>query len=383
MIKLQAGKFRNSNGWLRQKISKRNVQPLAASGAIDDELWILLEYISEVETVGNKFLLDRGISRRIVTRVFKHFRGYIRQAKSYYNSAKILHSRSAGLLYYYCFLNLAKAAVLIQHPEIGGKRIGHGISCLPKGFPRFKTETIKILDDGIFPLFYKWYFSTPIRHQSLNVQSLFNYCSDISYQCTLAGFGNCKLLEGYYVHVVDKNNHTGWPLIGIADSKQGERYRQSIADLYKNFEQVELPLFSGREYFKMDNSQLMAFTFFQSKQVFNWISDNVPPFLESRDLVIKTLGNLVQANYFDNNFDYYISLPYLPNRQIAMDETIAIYLIMYYLSNLVRYNPGYLEELLSKKESWLIDSFVRSCSLTFLRSMISRITNTDYIIGRR
>lgn len=386
MSKLTTGTYRQTSGWLRQRLSKRNIQGLDASGDIDDELWILLEYQSEVEDVGIKFLIQNGVNKRNAKGVFKHFQAYIRQAKNYYYSAKKLHPRSASLLYYYCFLNLAKAALVVKQPAIGGHKISHGLSCLPKDFSKLTTQTVKVLNDGgVFPKFYEWYFGQPIKAQSLNVQKLLLYCTDISYQNIVAGIGNCKLLQGYYVHLVDarQNPHIGWPLIGIASFNLCAPYPKAFKALYENFEKVDLPQFSGREYFELENFELSAFTFFQSKQTFNWLSDNILPALESRDLVMKTLGPLIQTNYYKSNFDYYVSLPYLPNMQIPIDETMAIYLIMFYLSNLVRYNPRYLEELLSKKESWLIDSFIRTCPLGYLRSMVSRITNTDYVIGKR
>lgn len=386
MTKLRTGTYRTPTGWLRQRLSQRNIQGLEASGSIEDELWILLEYQSEVEDVGLKFVIQNGVNKRDAKKVYKHFQAYIRQAKNYYYSAKQLHPRSSSLLYYYCFLNLAKAALVVKHPAIGGHKISHGISCLPKDFSKLKTQTIKVLNDGgVFPRFYEWYFGQPIKPQSLNVQKLLIYCTDISYQNLVAGIGNCKLLQGYYVDQVNvgQSPHIGWPLIGIASFNQCAPYSKAFKALYDNFEKVELPQFNGREYFDAQNMQLSAFTFFQSKQTFNWPSDNIPPTLENRDIVLKTFGNLLQPNYYRTNFDYYISLPYLPNKQIPMDETISIYLIMFYLSNLVRYNPKYLEELLSKKEAWIIDSFIRTCPLAYLRSMVSRITNTDYTISSR
>lgn len=386
MATLASGTYRTPTGWLRQRLSKRNTQGLDASGAIDDELWILLEYQSEVVDAGIKFVMQSGVSKRNAKAVYKHFQAYVRQAKNYYYSAKKLHPRSSGLLYYYCFLNLAKAALVLKQPAIGGRKISHGISCLPKNLSKLKNQTVKVLNDGgVFPKFYEWYYSQPIRPQSLNVQKLLVYCTDISYQNVMAGIGNCKLLQGYFVLQVNasQNPHIGWPLIGISSFSQLEPYKKAFKDLYEDFEKVELPQFSGREYFDVENFTLGAFTFLQSKKTFNWISDNIPPSFEVRDLVMETFGSYLQPNYYKSNFDHYITLPYLPNNQIPMDETLAIYLTMFYISNLVRYNPSYLEELLSKKEAWIIDSFIRTCPLAFLRSMVSRITNTDYIISTR
>lgn len=384
MPKLKTGTFRNTTGWLRQKISKLNLQGLHTDGPIDDELWILLEYYSEVEEVGQKYLLSQGIPKRQVKQTYKYFQSFVRQSKTYYLSAKNLHPRSAGLLYYYCFLNLAKAALVQKNPQIGKTRTGHGVSCLPKDFSKLKSQTVKILDDdGVFQKMYDWYFGTPIKKQSLNIKELLNYCSDISYQCQIAGIGSGKLEPCLYVHLVNKNDKTGWILLGIPGFNNVKKYSSSLQEFYREFEKVEVPEHQAREFFKMDNLNLSNFTFFQGKKAIPWMGDNIPPTLECHDLMKKTLGKLLQTNYFENNFDFYLSLPYKANRQLQMDETIAIYLIMFYISNLVRYNPAYLEELLSKKEAWVIESFIKSCPLTFLRSMVSRIVGTDYIIGRR
>ncbi len=138
MTKLKTGTYRSPTGWLRQRLSKRNIQSLEASGSIDDELWILLEYQSEVEDVGLKFVEQNGVKKRNAKKVYKHFQAYIRQAKNYYYSAKQLHPRSASLLYYYCFLNLAKAALVLKQPTIAGHKISHVISCLSKDFSKLK-----------------------------------------------------------------------------------------------------------------------------------------------------------------------------------------------------------------------------------------------------
>lgn len=386
MTNLATGTYRTPTGWLRQRLSHRNVQTLEASGSIEDELWILLEYLSEVEDIGLRFVTQNGVNKRKIRKVYKHFQAYVRQAKNYYYSAKQLHPRSSSLLYYYCFLNLAKAALVIKQPAIGSHKISHGITCLAKDFSKLKTQSVKVLNDGgIFPKFYEWYFGLSIKPQSLNIQKLLAYCTDISYQNIVAGNGNCKLLRGYYVHQVNVNqsSHTGWPLIGIASFSLCTPYQKAFKALYDNFEKVELPQFSGREYFDIENFELSAYTFFQSKNTFNWHTNQIPPAFECRDLVSKTFGSMLQTNYYKSDFDYYISLPYSANRQIPMDETVSIYLIMFYLSNLVRYNPSYLEELLSKKEAWIIDSFIRTCPLALLRSMASRITNIDSVISSR
>lgn len=384
MASFAEGKYRQVTGYLRQHLNPRNVQGLKTSGSIDDEVWILLEYYSEVEEIGLKHLQNNGIKNAVLRKsTYKHFQAYIRQAKNYYYSAKQLAPRSSGLLYYYCFLNLAKAALVVKEPKLGGKRISHGISYKIDSIPRFSKQTVKVLNDGVFPKLYSWYFGQPIKQVRLSIPVLLNYCTDIGYQCQIAGIHQAKILYSYYILCVDKAKKTAWGLIAIPQALALLKYPKTIKSILNTFEKVEVPQLSCRELFDMNAFQQSNFTFLQSKKETKWISDNIPSEFEIRGETLKALQNVFQTYYFDEGADFVISLPYLPNKQIRLDETVAIYLVMYYLSQLVRYNPQYIEGLLSKKESWLIDSFVRSCSVTFLRAMVSRIIGTDYILENR
>jgi hypothetical protein len=58
-----------------------------------------------------------------------------------------------------------------------------------------------------------------------------------------------------------------------------------------------------------------------------------------------------------------------------MNEAMAIYTIMYFLSSLVRYHPDYLDQISESTESWLIESFTKSAPLALLRYM------TCYVLG--
>jgi hypothetical protein len=66
-----------------------------------------------------------------------------------------------------------------------------------------------------------------------------------------------------------------------------------------------------------------------------------------------------------------------------MNEVLAIYAVMFYLSSLVRYRPNYLESLLNHKPAWLIENFVNSTPETFLKMMVSKIVGTDFVFRRR
>lgn len=386
MQKPKTTSYREAESYLRQPLGKKTIQGLETDRQIADELWILVEYLSEVYEVGLNHFISKGMNRKDAKVAYKHFQSYIRQAKNYYFSAEKLHPRSSALLYYYCFLNLAKAAIIQVDPKIGGKRIVHGINCLPKDFKKIKKQSLKILpdpnDEGAFQKLYLLYYGQKIKNQTISVPQLFNYCTDISYQCAISGYGLRKVEPCYYISLINRSNKTAWPLIGIPNFKNMDKYKRSLLVFHDKFEQVEVPELLAREFFKVSREVITNFTFFQSKQVFSYTGEVIPS-QECRALVIDSFASMFQVNYFDNNFEFNLSLPYKINKQIPINEPLSIYLIMFYLSSLVRYNPSYLEELLTKKESWIVDSFITSCSLTFLRSIVSLIVGTDYVIKRR
>lgn len=377
-VKIKKGKFRQFKGHLRTKISPRQVSELNVSRAIDNELWCLLEYYSEIKEVGIK--LFKNYNKRNTEKYFKYFQAYVRQAKSYYDSAKTLKPRSSSLLYYYSFLNLSKAAIIIDDPSVGGK-IHHGLVYDLENDLGVEKQKVKILDDGVFPKLYEWYFDHKINSQFLNVNVLLSYCTDIGYQYRKDGSQQRKILP--CVHLTCVNRNECWSLVGMPGFDLFSKFKKSMSDFFKDYELVEIPKHIGANNFNMSPIELDAFSFFQNKEPISLPSDNrLSDRFEINNLVL-ALKKLFQTNYFSDNYDFQISLPYMLQKQVQIDETLSIYLIMFFLSSLVRYKPHYLENLLNSKDAWLIDSFVNSCPTTFLRSLVSRTIGEDYLLSSR
>lgn len=375
------GTYRPIDGYVKGKLSKGNYQELYTSGNIDDEFWILLEYYSEVETVGLNFLKSKGIiSYTQRKKVFKHFQAHVRQAKNYYYSAKSLPTKSSALLYYYCFLNLAKAAILTKNPNLAGKKRYHGIKFNFNENIELNKQVVTSQRSGVFPLLYEWYFGKPIGEHSLNIKTLLNYCTEISYQCHMSGIEEDKILSGFYAHCTNRTQKTGWSVIGLTNANLLLQYPKTYKFFIENFEKIELKQHDFFDIFGLTAFEYKFFTFFQSINPIPWPSTSITSALEVRGEIMKAFDSGIYSNFTGKEVDFQIALPYKTRNQIFMDEAISIYLVMFYLSNLVRYNPQYLEKIFSKKEAWLIDSFIRSCSITFIKKFISKILGTDYII---
>src|SRR5260370_10665479 len=212
---------RPCDGWVRFPISDYMVM-LNIRIDIEKELWSALEYYSEVEEVGISLLQARGLPQSQHQEILKYLQAFVRQAKSYYSSAKVLHYRSSSLLYYYSFLNLVKAYILLRDPNrmMGrtARAVVHGLSYRSRtNNTDFLHEVIKVVE-GIFPTFYEMQTGTTIsttQKSTLNIISLFSYCSDMQHQYVSAGYGSTKLLPSLATIVTDRSVNQAWSIIGI------------------------------------------------------------------------------------------------------------------------------------------------------------------------
>jgi len=59
---------------------------------------------------------------------------------------------------------------------------------------------------------------------------------------------------------------------------------------------------------------------------------------------------------------------------------MAICLIMFFISEMVRYRPNYLDKIHEEKVYWLINSFLNNCPITFLQSITNRIMGQNFLI---
>ncbi len=377
---LDTNNYRKSDKWLRLRLLNSNLVSLTTNTDIEAEYWGVIEYISEIEEAGVNFLISRGYNRKDAKQNYKVLNSYVRQAKNYYLTAKSLQYRSAPLMYYYSFLNLAKAFLLVNDIHYKEVKIKHGLIYKYPGKRDINKQNVISADSAneVFPRLYKLWFGQPLELKSFSILTLLGYCSEIAYQYEKAKLGNRRVDPALYVGVSDSKLKTSWALLGLSNFDELKKYKKTTKTLTSNFSIVSPPQHVLREMFDMNAWELANFTFLQSNKTLPWLSDNVPA--PTNTQVFGALKNLYQVNYFSGNFDFFTRLPYQPNNQKDMDESMATYIILFFLSNLVRYWPSVLESYLLARDTWLIEGFIRSCPHTLLRAFISRIVNEDVVI---
>jgi hypothetical protein len=374
---------RNPTGFMAIRPDKFSFVPLSFndSSKRDSELWMILEHYSEIKEVRTKFIKDLGVTNKNkIEKISNNFQSFTRQAKNYYYSAKKLPNSSSALLYYYSFLNLIKALLILYYPnDISGK-VYHGLICKDKRSSMFKNEHV-FLNDGIFRILYEHETGENIKNKtSFSISALLGYCNDIAYQYLLGNFGKSSNTRGSMMLFLDSNNNKIWNTLALHNFEIFQGYKKRIEKFNTNFEEVSMDKRLARECFNLMGPEQRVYRFYEGKEFDMPPNEVIPEKNIIKEINECTKGFLIPNHYTDKNADFYLSTPYSKNNQILMNEFLAIFIVMFYLSSLVRYQPFYLDKILDKKESWLINGFIESCPQTFLIYAISKITRKNYAL---
>lgn len=347
----------------------------------EDELWLILRGFSEIKSERNRLVKPRARNKRELEHAANSFSSYIKQAHNYYMAAKNLPVDSSPLLYYYSFLNLMKAYLAVQRPSEVDSRNSHGLSVPNRLDRKIRTINVRALDtpSSIFSAVYSDYTGEKLAHRtSFNILRLLAYCADIGYEYELSKFGKSESCRGSVALVVNTANDTVWPIVAIAGSHETVfKHKKRVSKFLKLYEKVDFEQRLARDIFGISAIERSAYVFYERKEALS--PDNV----SNRMLLLNELERSLQfvylANYRDDErHSFMLQSPYRLNKQLLMNEQLAIYSIMFYLSDLVRYKPHTLDKLLSGKEKWLFESFVKSAPPTFLSRALSMITETGY-----
>lgn len=377
---------RQSTGFLKVRPDKYNFVGLGINDPSkkESELWMILEHYSEIKEVRKKFIKSLGITNsNKIEKVSKSFQSFVRQAKNYYMSAKKLPNSSSALLYYYSFLNLAKAFLILYYPDNISGKVYHGLNFKDKRNNDLRNERV-FLNEGVFKLLYKHETGEELKNKtSLCISTLLGYCVDISYQYLLGGFGGNSNARGSLMIFIDDNRKKAWGTLALYNFSALEKCKKRIKIFEKNYEKISMDKRVARECFSLSGIERLAFEFYEGNEYDLSSSGIIPEMDIIKELKESTKGFLISNHYDDEYTDFYLASPYKKNNQFLMNEFLSIFVVMFYLSSLVRYQPYYLDKILDKKESWLINSFIESCPQTFLLYIVSKITRQEFVLAQR
>lgn len=331
-------------------------------------IWELLHSYADVRDRG-RALFRGSLSRR--NKLFDEFSNYVKAAHAYYTAAEPVRDASAALLYYYAFLNLAKAELLATHPtEVFQQQIHHGLSYRPGSASRPMSARVRMLDGVFRLLFQKRTGSQAPAREELPVARLMPRATS-----SYAGGGEVwSRAELSRVHHTLCWNHTHiWSSIGIFDDTFLD-YRPTARIWNAALKEVSPPRFVESA-FRVRRLQL-PWRFFETKDPAELATAGRWERRELIEAVRRTQSALAQV--VDAPYDLASEGTAFPSlyksRPLFMPASLCDYVLMYYCSSLTRYEPSKLDPALYGLQAWGLHHFVNNTGIRLLQDAYFGIT---------
>jgi len=345
----------------------------------ESQLWVRLNHLARTPSKGRP-LFPPPLPNQ--NRLWIEFGNYIRQAAAYWNGARKIDGSSAGLVYYYSLLNLAKAELLIANPGlIYGTKINHGLSFShtdSKG-PRSDRLTVQ---RGVFPSLYEHRTGRALpQGTQLSVKSIMGNVPEIGLEFEESGLGSQGTKLGFGAVLADPAQawnvvyFLGEPIFPAKIREPAQRH------FLRSFREVDRPSAGHalREMFGLSTRNPNRGTLYELKSTF---SDQGKPDLMAAERNLATAIKPYGSGPGFYTCDFMLSPSLLKSHALPMPPSLARYALMFYVSSLVRYRPSALDPIRHPEISWLIDLFVTESPLTFLLDAVIQITGQSICYDR-
>ena len=296
---------------------------------------------------------------------------YIQQSSEFYEAGRGAKPHTAPLMYYYSFLNLAKAFCELRKPQIHETQecYRHGLSWRPD--PRvvvnMETEEVLVTTRGMWHVL--WESLSGIRCPATNptrfrIRDLFAYCPEVSGEFGRAFSENDGLMEFETLDVLlDRSKHQAWMTFSI-NRQDLRRQRLLAARLLGQLGTSR----SGYTEIKSSNRKIRTF---QSANPVKLGRHETPHSALHGDIValnVFTHCGREELRYFLAN---QTKMPF------RLPQPIVLYTILFWLSSLVRYDPHSVASLMDSSYWILIDGFMSQSRLWLLEQFEWAIYQTE------
>jgi hypothetical protein len=293
--------------------------------------------------------------------IAKNVKVYIQQASEFYASAKAAKSNTAPLIYYYSFLNLAKALCEFRQPgfHLRTECYGHGLSWRPDRYSVVVPgrEAVTIIGRGVWHSLWEAVTRQTCKARQgtrLKIPELFRYCPEVGLEVGRSLGGETKLLDLEQVQV-------------MYDEKLDEAWLKFSVSLYsmRNFgltaKSLSALIGSGRTgYVEVKREKKEWRTFESVIPVIRKRRENVWQALREDILALHVISHLAREKKLA------FCLPLQKQLAIRMPQMLILYTILFWLGALVRYDPHSVATLMDSPHWVLIDGFMSQSRLWLL-----------------
>lgn len=381
----QIAQARPFEGWFIRGIVRNRLEAPRTRLSLDEEYWLALRHAAEVAPAGIAQLSSTNPSFvRLAPEqqpeqqedLRREFRAYVRQAEGFYRGACVLPWKSSPLNYYYSFMNLAKACAVAlgqlppqaaQTPRI----LKHGLSArvVPVTPETWKVSVQSA--DGIFALLYQAAVGVPIPvGTELDARHLLGYVSPIGWQFGKSGIAAAPSWWPCHWVFLSRGEEV-WDVIGIFKDADLSRLPDTLSNLYQELSpEAAKPL--ARETLGLQAIQAHSLRFLQRTVPLQPREPGKYNVSGVEESLRNAIPNCVFEHLDSTDFQFCLGLPYATaTGQVPMNELLASYAVMFFLSSVVRYHPDYMDKIGESTEAWLIESFAKSAPLSLLRQLVA------------
>jgi len=317
-------------------------------------IWSSIRHLCSRNVARNVAAPTHGITRKRDTEaVAWNLKLYVQQAFEFYEAAKGTKPNTAPLIYYYSFLNLAKALCELRHPQFHERMecYRHGLSWRPN--PRRivdpTTEKVFIARRGVWHTLWESVTRTPFPTTGparLSIKDLFSYCPEISIESDRSLGISARLVDLEEADVLfDKKTLETWLRFSVP--------RWGLNSLKLSAPALLAQIGTTRSGYIEAKSNSPGFRTFQSA---------TPKRLKPReDPRMGLQGDILGLNVFTHlgrggNLRYF--LPAQTRLPFRMPQIIVSYTILFWLGSLVRYDPHSVSALMDSPYWMLVDGFM-------------------------
>ncbi|KAB5490791.1 MULTISPECIES: YaaC family protein [Flagellimonas] len=315
---------------------------------------------------------------------------YIDQAKTYFNDAVKSNWKSSGLIYYYSFLNLAKALIVskryLSGTYLASTNVYHGLSAQTQSINNlldFEIEIHPKVSRGkknIFAIFYKavtgveWPFNHNVK---VTVGDIISYCQDIEHESTNFYGIDKKVLPVY--STIRYSNKEAWFEILCNDEYLNNLLNDLPFELYSLVHKKFVSRFDFSDWkseYNVHSSQFSRNTLINFKPLsLNGSSLQVRIQEISREAQIALAGFFVYPSHqnLQENYWYFITKLDVGARRLVWRPILSNYLFAFVLSTILRYYPFLFYS--DSQDSFISEAWCNQSPETTLRQLLMEFTN--------
>lgn len=286
---------------------------------------------------------------------------YIQQASAFYEAAAAAKPNTAPLIYYYSFLNLAKALCELRHPQFHTRSecYKHGVSWKPdqKKLADPATELISVTTRGVWHVLWEALTGRPCPASNptkLRIKQLFSYCPEVSVESAQTMGVRLNLLDLNAPDVLfDHKSSDAWLRFSL--------YRFDLKALRVSAPAITAQIGSPRSGFSEVRSADPSMRTFQS---------STPLILRRAERPLEAMRPDIAAlntfTYLGRNRKLEYFLPAQARLPFSLPQVMVNYSLLFWLGSLVRYDPHSVSALMDSRYWMLIDGFMSQSRLWLL-----------------